>query len=62
VGGTFEVLHQGHKALLKKAFLLGKVTVGLTSNIFAQKLKKRKVKDFKKRKKELTEINPLYLL
>ena len=56
------MLHQGHKALLKKAFLLGKVTVGLTSNIFAQKLKKRKVKDFKKRKKELTEINPLYLL
>jgi len=56
VGGTFEVLHQGHKALLRKAFSLGKVIIGLTSDIFAQKLKKRKVKDFKQRKKELTNF------
>lgn len=53
VGGTFEILHQGHKALLRKAFTLGGVMIGLTSNSFAQKIKKRKVKDFKLRKKEL---------
>lgn len=56
VGGTFEIIHPGHKALLKKAFSLGEVMIGLTSNSFAQKLKKRKVKDFKERKKELADF------
>ena len=56
VGGTFEVLHRGHKVLLKKAFSLGEVMIGLTSNRFAQKLKKRKVKDFQKRKKQLVDF------
>lgn len=55
-GGTFEILHPGHKALLRKAFLLGRVTIGLTSNNFAKRLKKRKVKDFKQRKKELKDF------
>jgi len=54
IGGTFEILHPGHKALLKRAFKLGRVTIGLTSDAFARKLKKRKVKNFKLRKKELT--------
>jgi len=53
VGGTFEILHPGHKALLRMAFKLGRTTIGLTSNNFAQKLKKRKVKDFKQRGKVL---------
>jgi len=56
VGGTFDILHQGHKALLKKAFSLGEVIIGLTSNVFAQKSRKRKVKDFKQRKKELADF------
>jgi len=56
VGGTFEILHRGHKALLRRAFKLGQTTIGLTSDIFAQKLKRRKVKDFKERKKELTDF------
>jgi len=53
VGGTFETLHPGHKALLRKAFSLGRVAIGLTSDTFTQKSKKRKVKDFEQRKKEL---------
>jgi len=53
VGGTFDILHEGHKALLRKAFKLGAVTIGLTSNIMARKIKRREVKDFKYRKKEL---------
>jgi len=56
VGGTFDILHRGHEVLLKKAFTLGKVTVGLTSNVFARKMKKRKVRDFKYRKKELEDF------
>ena len=56
VGGTFDILHEGHKALLRKAFELGRVTIGLTSNIMARKIKKREVKDFKYRKKELEEF------
>ncbi len=53
VGGTFEVLHKGHEVFLKKAFSLGKVTIGLTSNKMAEKIKKRKVNDFKRRKRGL---------
>ncbi len=53
IGGTFEVLHKGHLAFLKKAFSLGKVTIGLTSDKMAGRLKKRKVKSFEQRKKEL---------
>ncbi len=53
IGGTFEVLHPGHKALLKRAFKLGRVNIGLTSDNFARKLKKRKIKSFKDRKKYL---------
>ena len=56
VGGTFDILHEGHKALLRKAFTLGEVIIGLTSNIFAKNTKKRKVKDFRQRKKELTDF------
>ncbi len=56
VGGTFDILHEGHKAFLRKAFSLGEVTIGLTSNIWAENIKKRKVKNFKHRKKELEDF------
>jgi len=56
VGGTFEVIHEGHKTLLKKAFELGEVLVGLTSNTMARKMRKREVKNFRYRKKELADF------
>ena len=56
IGGTFEVLHKGHKAFLRKAFKLGKVTIGLTSDLIAGKVKKRNVKNFRCRKKELEKL------
>jgi pantetheine-phosphate adenylyltransferase len=41
VGGTFDELHSGHKALLMKAFEIGDhVLVGLCSDAFARKLDK----------------------
>jgi len=56
VGGTFDVLHEGHKALLRKAFELGQVGIGLTSNTMAKKMKNREVQDFETRKKELEDF------
>lgn len=56
VGGTFETLHLGHIALLKRAFELGEVLIGLTSDEMAGKQKDRRVKIFEERKKELEKF------
>ena len=53
VGGTFDLIHKGHRALLKKAFNLGRVTIGLTSDFMAGRTKRRKIRGFRQRKKEL---------
>ena len=56
IGGTFDVFHKGQEVLLKRAFGLGEVLLGLTSNAMARKFKKREVKDFNLRKKELEDF------
>lgn len=56
VGGTFDIIHKGHEVLLKKAFSLGEVFIGLTSDAMAGKIKKRKLKNFKYREKELRDF------
>jgi pantetheine-phosphate adenylyltransferase len=41
VGGTFDQLHKGHVALICKAFAVGhKVVIGLTSDVFVDKMGK----------------------
>ena len=55
VGGTFDKLHRGHKALLSKAFEIGeKVVIGLSSDDFVSKMGKPHITaPYAKRLKEL---------
>ena len=53
IGGTFDILHKGHEAILRRAFELGEVAIGLTSDKMAREIRNREIKDFKERKKEL---------
>ncbi|MCW4023481.1 MAG: phosphopantetheine adenylyltransferase [Candidatus Bathyarchaeota archaeon] len=55
VGGTFDELHRGHKALLTRAFEVGgHVVIGLTSDTFVSKLHKtHQTSPYNKRLNEL---------
>ena len=50
MGGTFDVIHSGHMALLNKAFSISsKVIIGLSSDELATKKGKNLVNDYSKR-------------
>ncbi len=54
MGGTFNILHIGHKTLLKRGFDLGKkVIIGITSNDMAAESRTVGVRDYQDRKNEL---------
>ncbi len=55
VGGTFDELHRGHKALLDMAFEVGdKVVIGLSSDAFVSKMgKPHRTATYKERRREL---------
>ncbi|SDJ61700.1 pantetheine-phosphate adenylyltransferase [Halovenus aranensis] len=55
LGGTFDPIHDGHRALFDRAFELGTVTVGLTSDELAPKTRSedRPIRAFDRRKASL---------
>ncbi|MCX6682075.1 MAG: phosphopantetheine adenylyltransferase [Methanoregula sp.] len=58
VGGTFDPLHDGHKRLLERSFILagsgGQVAIGLTTDPFASR-KTHPTRPFNTRKKDLVD-------
>lgn len=61
VGGTFNVIHKGHKLLFETAFTVGEtVEVGLTSDEFAKSIKKVPVAPYFQRKSNLTKFLQRY--
>ena len=58
MGGTFDVLHKGHRKLLKQAFTVGrKVMIGITSDEFARTLHKpHRFDAYAKRKRDVERL------
>ena len=57
MGGTFDIIHKGHMALLEKAFSISsKVIIGLTSDSFVKKIGKNVINSYEKRYDSLFSV------
>jgi pantetheine-phosphate adenylyltransferase len=58
MGGTFDVLHRGHRKLLKQAFAVGRtVMIGITTDRFARSLHKpHRFDHYEKRRRDLSRL------
>ena len=57
MGGTFDIIHDGHMALLNKSFSISsKVIIGLSSDQLATKRGKNLVNDYSKRLSSLKSV------
>jgi len=57
IGGTFDVLHKGHKKILEAGFQISKsVIIGLTSDEFANRFRAIETSPYEERKKKLEEF------
>ena len=57
MGGTFDIIHDGHMALLNKSFSISsKVIIGLSSDQLATKRGKSLVNDYSKRLSSLKDV------
>ena len=57
LGGTFDIFHKGHEHVLDLAFQLAeKVSLALSTDEFAFKLKGRRVNPYEERKKKVEEF------
>lgn len=58
LGGTFDLLHKGHIALLEKAFTVSKfVTIGVTTDKFCRQLGKSPYRNQRQRREKLLEFS-----
>ena len=55
LGGTFDIIHKGHLALLSKAFTISShAIIGLTADEFVAKMDKKVINNYSKRFESLT--------